>query len=393
MKRAYFDRAAASPLHPGVLEAMLPFFNDVFGNPQSLHAEGRRALEALDEARERIAALIGADPADVYFTSSGSEANNLAVKGLAEGRRAKGDHVVVSAVEHPSVGNSARALERRGFKVTVVPVDAEGRVSADAVAAALTDRTVLVSVMTANNEVGTIQPVEEIAAVCRARDVLFHTDAVAAAGNIPVDVGKSGVDALSLAGDQFYGPKGAAALYIRKGLKIQPQTEGGNQESGRRAGTENTAAIVGLGKAAELAAAEMAARTAAVLPMRDRLLDELPRRVPHILVTGARERRLPHHASFCVRFVEGESMLLSLDIKGFSVASGSACASKTLKASHVLLAMGMDHATAQGSLVFTLHEGNVAEDVEAFLNVFPPIVERLRAMSPLYTEFLKNNKG
>ncbi len=390
MKRIYFDRAAAGPVSAEVLEAMLPYFREDFGNPSSLHAEGRRALDALDNARGRVASLVGADEEEIYFTSSGSEANNLAVKGLAGAMRSKGDHMVISAVEHASVINSVRALERAGFRVTTVPVDAEGRVAPAAVEAALTPKTVLVSVMTANNEVGTLEPVEGIAAVCRARGVLFHTDAVAAAGSIPINVKASGVDSLSLAGDQFQGPKGAAALYVRKGLKFTPIIDGGNQESGRRAGTENVPAIVGLGRAAEFAAADMAGRNARLAAMRDRLLDEVPRRVEHVLVTGPRERRLPNQASFCVKFVEGESMLLGLDIKGVSVASGSACTSKALRASHVLLAMGIDHATAQGSIVFTLHEGNTPEDVEHFLDIFPPIVERLRLMSPLYTEFLKN---
>lgn len=390
MKRVYFDRAAASPVNAEVLEAMLPYFREAYGNPQSLHAEGRRALEAVDNARGQVASLVGADPEEIYFTSSGSEANNLAVKGLAGALRSKGDHLVISAVEHASVLNSARALERAGFKVTTVPVDAEGRVAPGAVEAALTPRTVLVSVMAANNEVGTMEPVDGIAALCKARGVLFHTDAVAAAGNLPVDVKAWEVDALSLAGDQFHGPKGSAALYVRKGLKLTALIDGGNQESGRRAGTENVPAIVGLGKAAELAAKDMAGRNSRLTAMRDRLLDEIPRRVEHVLVTGSREHRLPHQASFCVRFVEGESMLLGLDIKGVSVASGSACTSKALRASHVLLAMGIDHATAQGSLVFTLHEENVPEDIDYFLGVFPPIVERLRLMSPLYTEFLKN---
>ncbi len=390
MKRVYFDRAAASPVNADVLEAMLPYFREAYGNPQSLHAEGRQALDAVDNARGSVALLVGADPEEIYFTSSGSESNNLAVKGLAGALKSKGDHLVISAVEHASVLNSARALERAGFKVTTVPVDAEGRVVPAAVEAALTPETVLVSVMAANNEVGTLEPVDEIAALCKARGVLFHTDAVAAVGNLPVDVKAWGVDALSLAGDQFHGPKGAAALYVRKGLKFMSLIDGGNQESGRRAGTENVPAIVGLGKAAELAAKDMSGRNTRLTAMRDRLLDEVPRRVEHVLVTGSREHRLPHQASFCVRFVEGESMLLGLDIKGVSVASGSACTSKALRASHVLLAMCIDHATAQGSLVFTLHEGNVPEDIDYFLGIFPPIVERLRVMSPLYTEFLKN---
>ncbi|MEN6559839.1 MAG: aminotransferase class V-fold PLP-dependent enzyme [Acidobacteriota bacterium] len=389
MKRIYLDHIAATPVRPEVLEAMRPFLADSFGNPQSLHAWGRQAQEAVEAARAEVAALIGADPAEIYFTASGSEANNFAVKGLAAGQQARGRHLVVSAIEHTSVLNSVKALEKSGFTATLVPVDREGRVDPAAVEKALTRETVLVSVMTANSEVGTIEPAAEIAAVCRARNILFHTDAVAAAGSIPVDVKALGADALSLAGDQFYGPKGAAALFVRKGVRIMPLIDGGIQEGGRRGGTENVAGIVGLGRAAALARTEMAARAAALVPLRDRLLEELPRRVGHVLVTGPRTGRLPFHASFCVEFVEGEGMLLFLDMKGFAASSGSACTSKSLKASHVLLAMGLDHATAQGSLIFSLIDGTKGGDVEALLESFPPIVERLRGMSPLYTEFLK----
>jgi len=389
MTRAYFDHIAATPVRPEVFEAMRPYLTGAFGNPQSLHTAGREALAAVDAAREEVAALVGASAGEIHFAATGSEANNFAVKGLALGQQARGKHVVVSAIEHSSVLNSVKALERSGFTSTVVPVDREGRVDPAAVERALTKETVLVSVMTANSEVGTVEPVAEIASLARARNVLVHTDAVAAAGNIPLDVKALGVDALSLAGDQFYGPKGAAALYVRKGVRILPLVEGGIQEGGRRGGTENVPGIVGLGRAAALARAEMEARTAALLPLRDRLLDELPRRIPHVIVTGSRTARLPHHASFCVEFVEGEGMLLFLDMKGIAVSSGSACTSKSLKASHVLLAMGYDHALAQGSLVFSLIEGTTAADVDFVLEAFPPIVEKLRAMSPLYTEFLK----
>jgi len=308
---------------------------------------------------------------------------------MALGQQARGKHVVVSAIEHSSVLNSVKALEKHGFSMTLVPVDRFGRVDPSDVEKALTKETVLVSVMTANSEVGTVEPVAEIATVCRSRGVLFHTDAVAAAGSIPLDVKTLGVDALSLAGDQFYGPKGSAALFVRKGARILPLIDGGIQEGGRRGGTENVAGIVGMGRAARLARVEMEARTAALRPLRDRLLDELPRRIEHVVVTGSRTDRLPHHASFCIEFVEGEAMLLSLDMKGVAASSGSACTSKALKASHVLLAMGLDHATAQGSLVFSLIWTATDEDVDYLLEVFSPIVERLRGMSPLYTQYLK----
>ena len=389
MRRAYLDHIAATPLHPEALEAMRPYLGEAYGNPQSLHAAGQEAQAAVEAAREEVAGLVAAQPAEIFFTSSGSEANNFAVKGLALGQQARGKHVVVSAIEHSSVLNSVKALERQGFTATLVPVDRAGRVDPADVEKALTKETVLVSVMTANSEIGTVEPVAAIAAVCKSRGVLFHTDAVAAAGSIPLAVGALGVDALSLAADQFYGPKGAAALFVRKGVRILPLIDGGIQEGGRRGGTENVAGIVGMGRAARLARLEMDGRAAAARPLRDRILDELPAKIGHVVVTGSRTDRLPHHASFCVEFVEGEGMLLFLDMQGIAASSGSACTSKALKASHVLLAMGLDHATAQGSLVFSLLGTTTGRDVDYLLEVFPPIVERLRGMSPLYTQYLK----
>lgn len=393
MTSVYLDRIAATPLLPEVREAMAPFLGEAFGNPQSLHAAGRRAQEAVEEARADVAALVGAKPGEIFFTASGTEANNFAVKGLALGQQARGRHVVVSAVEHSSVLNSVKALERQGFTATLVPVDRAGRVDPAEVEKALTAETVLVSVMTANSEVGTIEPVAAIAAAAKKRGALVHTDAVAAAGIVPLDVQALGVDALSLAGDQFYGPKGGAALYVRKGVRILPLIDGGIQEGGRRGGTENVPAIVGLGRAARLARRDMEARRAALEPLRDRVLDEVPARVERVVVTGSRADRLPHHASLCVEFVEGEAMLLSLDMKGVAAASGSACTSKSLKVSHVLLAMGLDHATAQGSLVFSLLDGTTARDIDQLREVFPPIIDRLRRMSPLYTEHLNKKRG
>jgi cysteine desulfurase len=389
MKKAYFDHIAATPLHPEALQAMLPYLGEVYGNPQSLHSAGQQALAAVESAREEAAGLIGASSEEIFFVSSGSEANNFAIKGLAQAYQAKGKHIVVSAIEHQSVLNPVKSLEKLGFSSTSVAVDSAGRVDPAAVEKALRKDTILVSVMTANSEVGTIEPVAEIARICRSRSVLFHTDAVAAAGSVPLDVKAMGADALSLAGDQFYGPKGAAALFLKKGTRILPLIEGGIQEGGRRAGTENVAGIVGLGKAAAIAKSEMEARTTRLRPLRDLLIEELPRRVDHVVLTGHRTERLPHHASFCVEFIEGEGMLLFLDMQGISVSSGSACTSKALKASHVLLAMGLDHALAQGSLVFSLIDGTGREAIDYLFEVFPPVVERLRKMSPLYTQHLK----
>jgi len=391
MKRVYLDRIAATPLHPDVFAAMLPFLKESFGNPQSLHRDGQAVLEATEEARERVAALIGASAPEIVFTASGSEANNLALKGLALASRVKGTHLVVSAVEHPSVLNAVKSLEKLGFSATVVPVDREGLVDPAAVAKALTPKTTIVSVMLANSEVGAIEPVAEIASLCKGRNVLVHTDAVAAAGSLPIDVRELGVDALSLAGDSFFGPKGAAALFLRKGTRVLPLIDGGVQEGGRRGGTENVAGIVGLGRAAEIARAELAGRGARAAALRDRLIDGILGTYSHVVLTGPRSRRLPHHASFCIRFVEGEALLLSLDMKGIAVSSGSACSSKSLKASHVLLAMGLDHALAQGSLVFSLLADTTAEDIDYVIASLGPIIDRLRAMSPTYTEFLKES--
>ena len=392
MRQVYLDHIAATPLDPQVLEAMLPFLRDKFGNPQSLHSAGQVALMALEEARSRVAQLVGADDSDVFFTSSGSEANNFALKGMATARRDKGRHLVLSAIEHQSILYSAKSLEKSGFSSTLVPVDKHGLVDPEAVRSAIQKETVLVSVILASSEVGTVEPIAEIARICRAAGIPLHTDAVAAVGNIPVDVKELGVDALSLAADQFYGPKGSGALLIKKGARILPFIDGGIQEGGRRAGTENVAGIVGMGKAAEIARTKLPERQARMKALRDRLIDRLPQRVDRAYLTGHRERRLPHHASFCIEFIEGEAMLLNLDMKGIAVSSGSACTSRALKASHVLLAMGIDHALAQGSLVFSLVESTTAEDIDYLLEVIPPVIDRLRKMSPLYTKFLEETQ-
>jgi cysteine desulfurase len=388
----YADKQAAAAVRPEVLEAMLPFFTENFGNPQSLHSVGQKAARALQTAREQLARLLNCQPEEIIFVSSGSEANNLAVKGLALANQARGKQIVVSAIEHVSVLKAARFLEKLGFKTVQVPVDSYGLVDVGKVAEAITPDTVLVSVMMANNEVGTIEPVAEIASLCRSKGILFHSDAVAVVGNIQVDVRAIGLDALSLAADQFGGPKGAAALFLKKGTKITPLIDGGVQESNRRAGTENVPAIVGLGRAAELAMMEMDKKGQRLARLRDRLISGVLTRLDEVILTGHPERRLPHHASFCVKFVEGEAMLLGLDLEGIQVASGSACTSKSLRTSHVLTAMGLDPAVAQGSLVLTLLDGTREEQVDYFLEKFPPVVRRLREMSPLYTRFLEEKK-
>ena len=393
MRRVYLDNAATTPLLPEVREAMMPYLGDTFGNPSSLHDWGDGAREAIQSAREQVAQLVGANGDEIIFTGSGTESNNLAVKGLALARQNKGKHVAISAIEHFSVLHSAKTLQKWGFEVSEIPVDKYGVINPDDVLRSLRKDTILVSIMHANGEVGTIEPISEIALITRERDIPFHTDAVATAGTMPVNVAGLGVDALSLAGNQFYGPKGVGALWIRKGVRIMPLLDGGIQEEGRRAGTENVPAIVGLGKAAELAKKHMADRIKRLTPLRDRLLQELPGRIEHVVVTGHPQNRLPGHASFCVEFIEGESLLMLLNSKGIAVSSGSACTSRALKASHVLIAMGLSHEIAQGSVLLTLGIDNSSEDVDYVLETMPPIVDRLRQMSPLYAKFSRAMKG
>ena len=393
IRKVYLDNTATTPLLPEVREAMMPFMGEIFGNPSSLHDWGDAAREAIEIARNQVAQLIGANAKEIIFTGSGTESNNFAIKGLALAQQNKGKHVVISAIEHFSVLYSARTLEKWGFELSLVPVDRYGVVDPEDVRRSIRKDTVLVSIMHANSEVGTIEPIPEIAKITRENNVPFHTDAVATAGNIPVDVKEMGVDALSLAGNQFYGPKGVSALWVRKGVRIIPLLDGGVQEGGRRAGTENIPAIVGLGKAAELAKTNMTARMNHLTRLRDRLLTELPARIDHVVVTGHPQNRLPGNASFCVEFIEGESMLMILNSQGVAVSSGSSCTSMALKASHVLIAMGISHELAQGSLLFTAGIDNTPEDVDHVLKVLPLVVDRLRQMSPLYSKFTKSSQG
>jgi cysteine desulfurase len=394
MRKVYLDNASTTPLLPEVKEAMLPYLGEVYGNPSSLHDWGDAARMAVDEAREKVAGLIGAgSPEEIIFTGCGTESNNLAVKGIALAAPSKGKHVVVSAIEHFSVLHAARTLEKWGFEVTEVPVDKYGAVNPEDVKKAVRQDTVLVSIMHANGEIGTIEPIKEIAEITKERKIPFHTDAVATAGTIPVDVNELGVDALSLAPNQFYGPKGVGALWIRRGVRLMPLFDGGIQEGGRRGGTENVPGIAGLGKAAEIARAEMTKRANKLIALRDQLLKGLPEAVGHVVVTGHPQNRLPGHASFCVEFIEGEAMLMLLNSKGIAVSSGSACTSRALKASHVLIAIGLTHEIAQGSLLFTLGLDITKEDIDYVLETMPPVVERLRQMSPLYAKFVKSGKG
>jgi len=392
MKKVYLDNTSTTAILPEVRDAMLPFLGEYFGNPSCIHEWGDPPREALEVAREQVAKLIGGAPEEIVFTGSGTESNNFAIKGLALANQKKGKHIVVSAIEHFSVLNSCKTLEKMGFKYTAVPVDKFGTVNPEDVRKAIREDTILVSIMHANNEVGTVQPIKEISKITKEKGVILHMDAIATAGTIPVDVKDLGVDALSLAGNMFYGPKGIGALWLKKGVRILPLLDGGVQEGGRRAGTENVAGIVGLGKAAEIALSQMPARIAKVTALRDSLLKSLPEKVSHVIITGDPVKRLPGHASFCVEFIEGESMLMLLNSQGVAVTSGSACTSRALLASHVLLAMGLPHEIAQSSLLFGLSVQNTPEDIDYVLEVMPPIVERLRQMSPLWAKFLKQNK-
>lgn len=393
MKPVYLDNQSNTPLDERVLAAMMPFLTNEYGNAQSMHTPGMTAKDAIETARGQVAQLIRATPGEIYFTSCASEANNLAVKGVSDPCRQKDKrHVVVSSVEHFSVLNSARRLAQMGFELTIVPVDAHGLISIEEVKKALRPDTALVSIQHANTEIGTIQPIAEIAKCVRERGIPFHVDAVCTAGVIPVDVNALGVDLLTLSGTSFYGPKGAAALYVRKGVKITPQIDGGVQENGRRAGTENVPAIVGMGAAAAFAVAELDKNAAQVAKFRDRLIAGLPKAIEYVYLNGHPTQRLPGNVNFSIEFIEGEGMFLHLDMKGIYVSSGSACASKALKMSHVLTAINVDTAVGQGSILMSLSKYTTDADIDYVLAEFPPIVAKLRGMSPLYAHFQKTGK-
>lgn len=384
MERIYMDHVAGTPLLPEALDAMLPYLKESFGNPSSIHGFGEEAEEAITEAREKTAALIGATPGEIIFTSCGTESNNFAFKGVPLALKSKGNHIITSPVEHFSIMHAIKAMEKSGYDVTQLAVDGHGLLDPDEVAKVITRQTVLVSIQHANPEVGTIQPIAEIGKICRDKGVPFHTDAVASAGVIPVDVREMNVDLLSLSANMFYGPKGAAALYIGKGTRIQPLLDGGIQERGKRAGTENVPALVGMGVAAGIAMKQMSARGDHLRKLSDKLLKGLEEKIEHLHVFGHPDKRLPGHVSVGAEFIEGESILLFMDMDGIAISSGSACISRSLKVSHVMLAMGIGHGTAQGSLVFSLGRENTEANVDKVLEVLPPIIQRLRDMSPLY---------
>jgi len=382
--KVYLDYAATTPTDPIVLGAMQPYFFEKFGNASSLYSLGQEAKAAIENSREQLAAFLGAKPEEIVFTSGGSESNNFAIKGVAYANQGKGNHIITSAIEHHAVSEPCKFLEKNGFQVTYVEVDKDGLVSSEQVKKAITDKTILISVMHANNEIGTIQPIAEIGKIARQKGIYFHTDAVQTVGHIPVNVGELNVDLLSLSAHKFYGPKGVGAIYIRRGTRIEPFLHGGDQERGRRASTYNTPGIVGLGKAIDLCRGNMEKESGFQLALRDRIIKEIKERIPEVRLNGHPINRLPNNVNISIRYIEGESILLNLDMLGIACSTGSACTSTSLEPSHVLLAIGLPHEIAHGSLRVTLGRWSKEEDVDYLLENLPKVVAKLRAMSPLY---------
>lgn len=383
MRKVYLDNAATTALSPKVLEKMMPYLTDIYGNASSPHSFGQTARIGVEHAREQVARAINADPSEIVFTGCGTESDNTVLFGVAERYAKKGDHIITTNVEHHAILHSCAALEKKGIKVTYLPVDKDGLVTPEQVRDAITDKTILVSVMFANNEVGTIMPIPEIAAVCHEKGVLFHTDAVQAAGHIPIDVKAMGIDMLSISGHKFHGPKGVGVLYERNGIRLPSYIIGGEQEKGRRAGTENVAGIVGLGEALELAVTNMSETSARMTRMRDRLIEGIEATIPEVKLNGHRTKRLPNNVNFSIKYIEGESILLMLDMAGIAASSGSACTSGSLDPSHVLLALGLTHEVAHGSVRMTLGDDTTDEDIDYVLETLPKVAHRLRAMSPI----------
>lgn len=384
MRKVYLDNAATTALSPRVLEAMLPYFTQHYGNPSSVHAFGREAKQGLDRARDQVAKALHCDPSEVIFTGCGTESDNTVLLGVAQRYGDKGKHIITTNVEHHAILHTCEYLEKQGYSVTYLPVDQDGLVTAEQVAAAIRPDTILVSIMFANNEVGTIMPIQEIGAVCKEKGVLFHTDAVQAVGHIPVDVQAMHIDMLSLSAHKFHGPKGVGALYCRKGIRLPSYIMGGAQEKGRRAGTENVAGIVGLGAAIQLATEQLEENRAKMTALRDRLMTGIQARISEVKLNGHPTNRLPNNVNFSFKYIEGESILLMLDMNGIAASSGSACTSGSLDPSHVLLALGLPHEIAHGSVRLTLGDETTEEDIDYTIDVLEKTVARLRAMSPLY---------
>ena len=383
MDRIYLDNAATTAVDPVVLETMLPYFTEIFGNPSSIHSTGRDAHRAVDAARKQVAAAINAQPNEIYFTAGGSESDNWAIKGIAFAKREKGNHIITSSIEHHAVLHTCEWLEKQGFEVTYLPVDEYGQVRLEDVEAAITDKTILITIMAANNEIGTIQPIAEIGKLAKEKGITFHTDAVQAVCAIPLDVQAMNIDLLSMSGHKFHGPKGIGVLYIRKGVRIDNFMHGGAQERSKRAGTENLAAIVGMGKAIELATQNLEANAAHMTRLRDKLIGGILERIPDVRLNGHPTNRLPNNCNVSVRYIEGEALLLRLDLAGVAGSSGSACTSGSLDPSHVLLAIGLPHEIAHGSLRLSLSNTTTEEEIDYVLDTLPGIVKSLRDMSVL----------
>lgn len=392
MELIYLDNAATTRTAPEVVEAMLPFFTEYYGNASTVYSLGDKSKEAVTNAREMIARVLGAKPEEIYFTAGGSEADNWALKATAEAYGEKGKHIITSKIEHHAILHTCQWLEKQGFEVTYLDVDENGLVAPEALEQAIRPDTILVSIMFANNEIGTIEPIAKLGAVARKHGVLFHTDAVQAFGQVPIDVDAMNIDMLSSSGHKLNGPKGIGFLYIRKGVKIRSFVHGGAQERKRRAGTENVPGIVGFGKAVELAAATMEERCSRERELRDYMISRIESEIPYARINGDRENRLPNNVNVCFRFVEGESMLILLDMKGICASSGSACTSGSLDPSHVLLAIGLPHEIAHGSLRLTLGDDTTREQIDTTVDAIRDIVQHLRDMSPLYEDFVKNQQ-
>ena len=384
LNRIYFDHNATTPVLEEVFEAMVPYLKDQWGNPSSIHWAGRGTRKAVEDGREKVCALLNCAPLEIVFTSSGTEGDNHAIKGVAYARKDKGNHIITTKVEHPAVLNTCKHLAREGFDVTYLDVDGDGLIDLEELKKAITPKTILITVMFANNETGVLFPIDEIGAIAKGRGVTFHTDAVQSAGKHPMDLRKLNVDLLTISGHKLYAPKGVGALYVRRGVRLVPLIHGGHHERNRRGGTENVAGIVGMGVAAEIAARDMAREIGHLSMLRDRIEAGFKARVQHIKVNGHPEKRLANTTNISFEFVEGESLLLNLDMKGIAASSGSACTSGSLEPSHVLLAMGLSHEMSHGSVRFSLGKSNTVEEVDFLLEAMPPIVERMRSMSPLY---------
>jgi cysteine desulfurase len=384
MNKVYLDYAATTPCDPEVIKEMGPYFFEKFGNASSIYSLGQEAKKAIEDSREQLASFLAAKPEEIVFTSGGTESNNFAIKGVAYALEKKGNHIITSAIEHHAVSEPCKFLQKRGFNITYVPVDKYGLVSPEDIKKAITDKTILISVMHANNEIGTIEPIAEIGKISKSKGIYFHVDAVQTVGHIPINVDELNVDLLSLSAHKFYGPKGVGALYLRKGTRIERFLHGGDQEKGKRASTYNTPGIVGLAKAIELCRDKMDTETKFQISLRDRLIKEMPLKIPEVQLNGHPTQRLPNNINFSIKYIEGESILLNLDMLGIAASTGSACTSSSLEPSHVLLAIGLSHEIAHGSLRVTLGRWTKKEDVDYLLECLPKIVSKLRAMSPLY---------